>query len=106
LARQVRPADVSAESRSKLLRCQLRLEQQACCPHARCAFASARPNRRHVAATAEDIDQYLVAHPAAVKNPLHDMGFPSIGCYTCTNPTDRGDVAALDLDDAYAPFFG
>lgn len=84
-----------------------------------------------VAATADDLDRYLAEHPGAVKNPLHDMGFPSIGCYTCTtpvrpdeperagrwrhladvtycgiNPTDRGDAAAIDLDDAYAPFFG
>jgi phosphoadenosine phosphosulfate reductase len=64
-------------------------------------------------------------------NPLHAMGFPSIGCYTCTtpilpgeperagrwrhlagveycgiNPQDRGVVeTSIELDDRYAPVF-
>jgi phosphoadenosine phosphosulfate reductase len=36
--------------------------------------------------TSADLDGYEAAHPDVVTNPLHAMGFPSIGCYTCTTP--------------------
>lgn len=76
------------------------------------------------------LDAYLAQHPDVVVNPLHAMGFPSIGCYPCTtpvlpdeperagrwrhlasvaycgiNPVDRGDEGSVDLDDKYAPLF-
>jgi phosphoadenosine phosphosulfate reductase len=77
------------------------------------------------------LDAYL-APPSVVVNPLHAMGFPSIGCFPCTtpvlpdeperagrwrhlagvaycgmNPVDRGDgEAAIDLPDRYAPLLG
>jgi phosphoadenosine phosphosulfate reductase len=83
------------------------------------------------ATTRAELDAYAAANPDVVRNPLHDMGFPSIGCYTCTtpvrpdeperagrwrhladvtycgiNPTDRGAApATIEIDDAYAPFF-
>jgi phosphoadenosine phosphosulfate reductase len=69
--------------------------------------------------------------PGVVLNPLHAMGFPSIGCFPCTtpvlpdeperagrwrhlagvaycgiNPGDRGEVEeAIDLPERYAPLF-
>jgi phosphoadenosine phosphosulfate reductase len=75
----------------------------------------------------EEIDAYLAAHPDVVKNPLHAMGFATIGCFPCTtpvrpdeperagrwrhlegvaycgiNPVDRGDKGAMiELDDRY-----
>ena len=78
-----------------------------------------------------ELDAYAAKHPDVVRNPLHDMGFSSIGCYTCTtpvrpdeperagrwrhlegvaycgiNPTDRGaSPAAIEIDDAYEAFF-
>jgi phosphoadenosine phosphosulfate reductase len=81
----------------------------------------------------EDLQDYAKSHPDVVVNPLHSMGFPTIGCYTCTtpvrpdeperagrwrhlvgveycgiNPTDRAGQSepALDLDDRYAQAFG
>lgn len=78
--------------------------------------------------TGGDLDAYLAAHPDVVVNPLHAMGFPSIGCFPCTtpvrpdeperagrwrhladvtycgiNPTDRGAKGApsIDLDARY-----
>jgi phosphoadenosine phosphosulfate reductase len=74
------------------------------------------------------LDAYLRDHPDVVMNPLHAMGFPSIGCYTCTtpvlpdeperagrwrhlanvtycgiNPVDRGgEPASIELPDALA----
>ena len=76
----------------------------------------------------EDLDAYIDAHPDVVMNPLHAMGFPSIGCFTCTtpvrpdeperagrwrhlagvaycgiNPVDRGAaIDVIELDDRYA----
>lgn len=84
------------------------------------------------ATTREYLERYAAEHPDLLVNPLHALGFPTIGCYTCTtpvrpdeperagrwrhladvaycgiNPTDRGDAPApLELDDRYAPFFG
>lgn len=81
--------------------------------------------------TRAELDAYAAAHPDVVRNPLHDMGFPSIGCYTCTtpvrpdeperagrwrhlegvaycgiNPTDRRDApGSIELDDVYTSFF-
>jgi phosphoadenosine phosphosulfate reductase len=76
----------------------------------------------------ENLDQYFASHPRAVVNPLHMMGFPTIGCFICTtpvrsdeperagrwrhlagveycgiNPTDRGSgsEASIELDDRY-----
>lgn len=76
----------------------------------------------------DDLDRYFASHPQAVLNPLHSMGFPTIGCFTCTtpvrpgeperagrwrhlagveycgiNPTDRsaGTEAFIELDDRY-----
>jgi phosphoadenosine phosphosulfate reductase len=75
-----------------------------------------------------ELDAYLAAHPDVVVNPLHSMGFRTIGCFPCTtpvlpdeperagrwrhlasvqycgiNPVDRGDAdAAIDIDDALA----
>jgi len=74
------------------------------------------------------LEALLAAHPNVVLNPLHAMGFPTIGCFPCTtpvrqdeperagrwrhlagveycriNPADRGGlVAAIELDDRYA----
>ena len=77
------------------------------------------------------LDAYLATHAGpggVVVNPLHGMGFPSIGCFPCTtpvlpdeperagrwrhlagvqycgiNPVDRGeDDAAVELPDRYA----
>jgi phosphoadenosine phosphosulfate reductase len=36
--------------------------------------------------TATELDRYEQAHPDVLANPLHAMGFPTIGCYTCTTP--------------------
>jgi phosphoadenosine phosphosulfate reductase len=80
----------------------------------------------------EDLDAYVAAHPDVIVNPLHGMGFPTIGCFPCTtpvlpdeperagrwrhlasvqycgiNPVDRGeDAVGIDLDDRYAAMFG
>jgi phosphoadenosine phosphosulfate reductase len=79
----------------------------------------------------EDLDAYLRAHSDVAMNPLHAMGFPTIGCYTCTtpvrpdeperagrwrhlagveycgiNPTDRGaGPATIELSDHYETSF-
>jgi len=74
----------------------------------------------------------MPAHPDVAMNPLHAMGFPTIGCFPCTtpvrpdeperagrwrhlagvdycgiNPTDRGQggEVSIELDDRYAPAF-
>ena len=81
------------------------------------------------------LDAYLAAHSGqdgVVVNPLHSMGFPSIGCFPCTtpvlpdeperagrwrhlasvqycgiNPVDRGeDGSAVELPDRYADILG
>jgi phosphoadenosine phosphosulfate reductase len=78
--------------------------------------------------TATELDAYVAAHPDVVENPLHAMGFPTIGCFPCTtpvrpdeteragrwrhlagveycgiNPIDRGlESRAIELDDRYA----
>lgn len=81
-----------------------------------------------VGLSSEALDAYVAAHPAVALNPLHAMGFPTIGCYPCTtpvradegeragrwrhladvaycgiNPTDRAapSEAAIELDDRY-----
>ena len=77
----------------------------------------------------EGLDQYLDAHPDVVINPLHAMGFPTVGCFPCTtpvrpdeperagrwrhlagveycgiNPVDRpGAAASVELDPRYEP---
>ena len=77
-----------------------------------------------------ELDAYLADHPGVAQNPLHAMGFPTIGCYPCTtpvrpdeperagrwrhlagvdycgiNPTDRSRQAEafIELDDRYRP---
>lgn len=82
--------------------------------------------------SAEDLDAYIRQHPDVVVNPLHAMGFPTIGCFPCTtpvrpdeperagrwrhlagveycgiNPVDRGAGAGayVELDDRYARLF-
>lgn len=79
--------------------------------------------------TGEALEAYVAAHPDVALNPLHAMGFPTIGCFPCTtpvradegeragrwrhladvtycgiNPTDRAPKteASIDLDDRYA----
>jgi phosphoadenosine phosphosulfate reductase len=77
------------------------------------------------------LEAYLADHPSVVVNPLHSMGFPTIGCFPCTtpvlpgeperagrwrhlasvaycgiNPVDRGAApASIDLPDRYAAMF-
>jgi phosphoadenosine phosphosulfate reductase len=36
--------------------------------------------------TRAELDAYLAAHPDVVVNPLHALGFPTIGCFPCTTP--------------------
>ncbi len=87
--------------------------------------------------TRERLDAYLAANEGpggVVVNPLHALGFPTIGCWPCTtpvlpdeperagrwrhlagvqycgiNPGDRGDegaeVPSIDLPECYAPLF-
>ena len=75
----------------------------------------------------ESLDRYLADHPDVVLNPLHLMGFPTIGCFPCTtpvrpdeperagrwrhlagveycgiNPGDRAAPAAVEIDDSIA----
>jgi phosphoadenosine phosphosulfate reductase len=39
------------------------------------------------------LDAYLTEHPDAVVNPLHAMGFPTNGCFTCTTPVREDEDA-------------
>lgn len=77
---------------------------------------------------ADALDAYVAAHADVALNPLHAMGFPTIGCFPCTtpvrpdegeragrwrhladvtycgiNPTDRAarEEPAIELDDRY-----
>jgi phosphoadenosine phosphosulfate reductase len=79
------------------------------------------------------LDTYVAEHPDVIVNPLHAMGFVTIGCFPCTtpvrddeperagrwrhlagvdycgiNPTDRMgiDDAFVTLEDRYAAPFG
>jgi phosphoadenosine phosphosulfate reductase len=79
-----------------------------------------------------ELDAYVAAHRDVVQNPLHAMGFPTIGCFPCTtpvrpdeperagrwrhlagveycgiNPTDRAgkSEAFIEVDDRYAEAF-
>jgi len=80
----------------------------------------------------DGLDRYLAEHADVVVNPLHAMGFPSVGCFPCTtpvlpdeperagrwrhlahvsycgiNPVDRGEAhASIDLADRYAASLG
>ena len=36
--------------------------------------------------SAADLNRYFAEHPDVVLNPLHLMGFPTIGCFPCTTP--------------------
>ena len=79
-------------------------------------------------ASRDDMEAYVRDNPDVALNPLHAMGFPTIGCYTCTtptlptegrragrwrhlssveycgiNPTDLGaSKGAIEIDDRYA----
>jgi len=43
--------------------------------------------------TNEALDAYLAEHPDVVVNPLHAMGFPTIGCFPCTTPVRPDEPA-------------
>lgn len=83
-----------------------------------------------------DLDALYQRHPGMIQNPLHAMGFPTIGCFPCTtpvlpdeppragrwrhlanvaycriNPIDRTSIEGeetheITLDDRYAGMFG
>lgn len=38
----------------------------------------------------QDVWTYIVANDVPY-NPLHDVGYPSIGCWPCTRPVNQGD---------------
>jgi phosphoadenylyl-sulfate reductase (thioredoxin) len=40
--------------------------------------------------TAADVDEYVARHGVPV-NPLHEQGYPSIGCQPCTSPVEPGE---------------
>jgi phosphoadenosine phosphosulfate reductase len=40
--------------------------------------------------TKRDVWAFVVANDVPY-NPLHDRGYPSIGCWPCTRPVDQGD---------------
>jgi phosphoadenosine phosphosulfate reductase len=40
--------------------------------------------------TSQQVWEYIHAHDLPY-NPLHDQGYPSIGCWTCTRPVLTGD---------------
>ncbi len=81
-----------------------------------------------VGLSSQGLDAYVASHADVALNPLHSMGFPTIGCFPCTtpvradegeragrwrhladvaycgiNPTDRAATAepAIELDDRY-----
>jgi phosphoadenosine phosphosulfate reductase len=81
--------------------------------------------------TADELDSLIARSPGVVINPLHAMGFPTIGCFPCTtpvvpgeperagrwrhlasveycgiNPVDRGTSGEIELDDRYAETLG
>lgn len=81
--------------------------------------------------TAEQLDGMIAQAPDIVLNPLHAMGFPTIGCFPCTtpvvpgeperagrwrhlasveycgiNPVDRARSGEIELDDRYAEALG
>lgn len=79
----------------------------------------------------EELDALEKKTPGLVKNPLHAMGFPTIGCFPCTtpvlpdeprragrwrhlqsvqycgiNPSDLGEAPpSIDIADRFAPVF-
>ena len=40
--------------------------------------------------TADDVWRFVRAHDVPY-NPLHDEGYPSIGCHPCTTPVAAGE---------------
>ena len=40
--------------------------------------------------TDADVDAYLDANPEVILNPLLSMGYPSVGCWPCTQPVTEG----------------
>lgn len=80
---------------------------------------------------ADELDALIVQAPGVVMNPLHAMGFPTIGCFPCTtpvlpdeperagrwrhlasvqycgiNPVDRARAGEIELEDRYAAALG
>lgn len=43
--------------------------------------------------TDDDVDRYVERFPALIDNPLLQMGYPSIGCWPCTQPVAEGEDA-------------
>lgn len=43
--------------------------------------------------TEDDLDRYLADVPDLIGNPLLQMGYPSIGCWPCTQPVAEGEHA-------------
>jgi phosphoadenosine phosphosulfate reductase len=84
------------------------------------------------AVTREELDRMIADDPEVIVNPLHAMGFSTIGCYPCTtpvrpdeseragrwrhleavaycgiNPVDRGGASeAIEIADRYADGLG
>lgn len=81
--------------------------------------------------TTESLEAWIADLPNIVLNPLHAMGFPTIGCFPCTtpvrpdeperagrwrhlagveycgiNPQDRGTAGTITLDDRYSKPLG
>ncbi len=78
----------------------------------------------------EELEALIASEPGVVVNPLHEMGFPTIGCFPCTtpvrpdeteragrwrhlagveycgiNPIDRAAAGQITLDDRYSGLF-
>lgn len=78
-----------------------------------------------------ELEALIASEPGIVINPLHAMGFPTIGCFPCTtpvrpdeseragrwrhlagveycgiNPVDRGAAGGIELDDRYGIALG
>ena len=83
------------------------------------------------AMSADELDALIAREPGIVVNPLHAMGFPTIGCFPCTtpvrpdeperagrwrhlagveycgiNPIDRGRAGQIELPDHLAAALG
>lgn len=83
------------------------------------------------ALSSDELDAMIAGEPGIVVNPLHAMGFPTIGCFPCTtpvrpdeperagrwrhlagveycgiNPIDRGRAGEIELDDRLAAALG
>lgn len=45
-----------------------------------------------VGGTKQDVRRHIMEHDVPY-NPLHDPGYPSIGCHPCTSPVQAGEDA-------------